>query len=78
MLGAVEQASRSVHARMSWFLKNSEGVVVRHRQLEGDNSRLMRSNRVNFNEIGLDIFLLGIQDRIEQALFSLCGGQNAV
>ncbi|KAM3920320.1 uncharacterized protein RB166_014717, partial [Leptodactylus fuscus] len=71
---AVERARRTVNARLSRFVRSKGWVVVRHRQLEGDNRRLMRADGVHLNEIGLDIFLSGLQDGVEQALFLLGGG----
>lgn len=75
---AVERARRTVNARMARFIRSRGGVVVRHRQLEGDNRRLMLRDGVHLNDIGLDIFLSGLQDGVEQALFLLRGGQCAV
>lgn len=76
--GAVERAHRTVNARMARFIQSRDGVVVRHRQLEGDNRMLMRRDGVHLNDIGLDIFLSGLQDGVEQALFLLCGGRCTV
>ncbi|KAM3936568.1 uncharacterized protein RB166_008366 [Leptodactylus fuscus] len=75
---AVEKARRTVNARLSRFVRSKGWVVVRHRQLEGDNRRLMRSDGVHLNDIGLDIFLSGLQDGVEQALFLLGGGRSPV
>lgn len=75
---AVDRARRTVNARMARFIRSRGGVVVRHRQLEGDNRRLMRRDGVHLNDIGLDIFLSGLQDGVEQAMFLLGGGQNPV
>lgn len=66
-----------VNARMARFVRNRGGVVVRHWHLEGDNSRLMRADGVHLTDIGLDIFLSGIQDGVKQALFILGGGRSA-
>ncbi|XP_044124736.1 uncharacterized protein LOC122919648 [Bufo gargarizans] len=76
--GSVERARRSVNARISRFVRSRGGVVIRHYQLEGDNQRLMRPDGVHLNDIGLDIFLSGLQDGVEQALFLLGGGRSAV
>lgn len=54
------------------------GVVVRHRQLEGNNWRLMLVYGVHLNDIWLDIFLSGLQDGVDQAMFLLGGGKNGV
>ncbi|KAM3923058.1 uncharacterized protein RB166_012151 [Leptodactylus fuscus] len=74
---AVEKSRRTINARLARFVRSKGGVVVRHRQLEGDNRRLMRPDGVHLNEIGLDIFLSGLQDGVEQALFRLGGGVGA-
>ncbi|XP_044130444.1 uncharacterized protein LOC122923654 [Bufo gargarizans] len=75
---AVERCRRTINARISRFVRSRGGVVVRHRQLEGDNRSLMRPDGVHLNEIGLDIFLSGIQDGVEQAMFLLGGGRSPV
>ncbi|KAM3926882.1 uncharacterized protein RB166_009719 [Leptodactylus fuscus] len=75
---SAERCRRSVNSRMARFVRSRGGVVVRHRQLEGDNSRLLREDGVHPNDIGLDIFLSGLQDGIEQALFLLGGGRHPV
>ncbi|KAM4025867.1 uncharacterized protein ACNLHF_026304 [Anomaloglossus baeobatrachus] len=75
---AVERSRRTLNARMSRFVRFKGGVVVRHRQLEGDNSSLMLPDGVHLSDIGLDIFLSGLQDGIEQALLLMGGGRSAV
>ncbi|KAM3926878.1 uncharacterized protein RB166_009715 [Leptodactylus fuscus] len=73
-----ERSRRAINSHMARFVRSRGGVVVRHRQLEGNNSGLLRSDGVHLNDIGLDIFLSGIQDGIEQALFLLGGGRCPV
>ncbi|KAG8442193.1 hypothetical protein GDO86_004498 [Hymenochirus boettgeri] len=75
---AIERARRVVNTRISRFVRSLGGVVIRHRQLEGDNRSLMRPDGIHLNEIGLDIFLSGLQDGIDQALFLLSGGRSSV
>ncbi|KAM4013588.1 uncharacterized protein ACNLHF_003677 [Anomaloglossus baeobatrachus] len=75
---AVERSRRTLNARMSRFIRFKGGVVVRHRQLEGDNSSLMLPDGVHLSDIGIDIFLPGLQDGIEQALLLMGGGRSAV
>ncbi|XP_044158603.1 uncharacterized protein LOC122944427 isoform X2 [Bufo gargarizans] len=75
---AMERCRRTLNARMSRFVRSKGGVVVRHWQLEGDNSSLMRPDGVHLTEIGLDIFLSGLQDGIEQAFSLLGGGRSPV
>ncbi|XP_056397708.1 uncharacterized protein LOC130293230 [Hyla sarda] len=75
---AIERSRRLVNSRMARFVRQKGGVVVRHRELEGDNRRFMISDGVHLNDIGLDIFLSGLQDGLEQALFLLGGGRSTV
>lgn len=76
--GAMERVRRTFNSRMSRFIRSRAGEVVRHRQLKGDNRGLMRPDGVHLNNIGLDIFLSGIQDGIEQAMFLLSGGRSSL
>lgn len=76
-VGAVDGARRTINARMSRFVRYRGGVVVRHRELEGDNRALLEDDGVHPNPIGLDIFLSGIQDGVERALFLMGGGRRA-
>lgn len=76
-IGAVDGARRTVNARMSRFVRYRGGVVVRHRELEGDNRALLDVDGVHPNPIGLDIFLSGLQDGVERALFLMGGGRRA-
>lgn len=52
---AVERARRTLNTRILDLF--TRGVVVKHRQLEDNNSCLMRADEVHLNEIGLYIFL---------------------
>lgn len=76
-MGSIEGALRMVNSRMSRFVWYRGGVVVRHRELEGDRS-LLEDDGVYPNPIGLDIFLLGLRDGVEQALFLMGGGRSAM
>ncbi|CAJ0952488.1 unnamed protein product [Ranitomeya imitator] len=60
----VEMACRTtIICRVSHFVRSKLGVVIRHRQLEGDNCLMVQD--------GLDIFRSGLQDGDEQPLFLL-------
>lgn len=56
--GAVEQARTTLNTCMSHFVRTRAGVVVHHRQLEGDNRQLMREDRVQLIKLGLIFFFL--------------------
>lgn len=64
----LENLRRKVNAQVSKFVRRIGGVVVRHRDLEGNNTDLLRRDGVHLNEIGMDIFNLGLQRGVEQAL----------
>ncbi|KAM3917711.1 uncharacterized protein RB166_016656 [Leptodactylus fuscus] len=69
---AMEKVRKTVNAQLARFVRSKGGVVVRHRELEGDNSQLMKSDGVNLNDAGMEIFLSGLQEGIVEAL-SLLG-----
>ncbi|KAM3913279.1 uncharacterized protein RB166_018585 [Leptodactylus fuscus] len=71
---ALERTRKALNRVVSHHIQTLGGGVVRHYQLEGDNRMLLRKDGVHLNDIGLDIFLSGIQDGIERALFLLGGG----
>ncbi|XP_044160334.1 nuclear factor 7, brain-like isoform X1 [Bufo gargarizans] len=71
----IERARRLLNMRVSRHVRSKGGVVIRHRQLEGDNSELMLQDGVLLNDNGLDIFLSGLQNAVERALILL--GQSS-
>lgn len=75
---AVERARRNINARMARFVRSRDWVVIRHRQLEGDNRQFMMPDGVHLEGNGLEIFLSGLRTGIEQALFLLVGGRSSV
>lgn len=75
----IEKARRVLNSRLSRYVRSRGGVVIRHRQLEGDNRQLMMQDGIHLNDDGMDIFLLGLQDAIERALvFLLDKGRSSV
>lgn len=64
----LEHFRRKVNAQVAKFVRQIGGIVVRHRDLEGDNRDLLCSDGVHLNDIGMDIFNLGLQRGVEQAL----------
>ncbi|KAM4051241.1 uncharacterized protein ACNLHF_022280 [Anomaloglossus baeobatrachus] len=75
---AIERSRRKINARMAKFLRGTCGIVVRHHQLEGDNSTFLRSDGVHLTDIGQDILLSGIQHGVDQALKVMGGGRSPV
>ncbi|KAM4020115.1 uncharacterized protein ACNLHF_000667 isoform 2-T2 [Anomaloglossus baeobatrachus] len=70
---SIERTRKTLNTRMARYVRFHSGVVIRHRQLEGDNRHLIMQDGVHLTDAGLDIFLSGLQEGIEQAL-SLLGG----
>lgn len=61
----IERSRRALNTRVSRLIRAWSGEVVRHMQLEGDNRALTRRDGVQLSDIGLDIFLSGLQDGVE-------------
>ncbi|XP_069592258.1 uncharacterized protein [Ranitomeya imitator] len=75
---AIENARKRINTKMSKFVRENYGIVVRHQELEGNNFALLRPDGIHLTDIGLDIFLEGLRDGVEQALMMLCGGRSPV
>lgn len=58
------------------FMPSVGGSSYRHIDLEGDSSSLFRSDNIHFNDIGLDIFNIGLQNAVELAM--VVGGASRV
>lgn len=74
----MERARRSINARVSRFIRAQNGVVVRHRQLEGVNDRYMAPDGVHLNGDGIEVFLAGIREGVRMALSIVGGGRRPV
>lgn len=74
---AIERIRRRVNHAVSRYVRSLGGFVVRHRELEGENAALMRRDGVHLTPVGLDIFNLGLQSGVEQAL-SAGGSQPGI
>ncbi|XP_071987819.1 uncharacterized protein [Engystomops pustulosus] len=77
-MSAVEKSRRLLNTRVSRYIRSLGGMSIRNRQLEGDNRALLLSDGVHLNEAGLDIFLSGLQEGVEQALQLLTSKANQV
>ncbi|XP_071979829.1 uncharacterized protein [Engystomops pustulosus] len=75
-VAAIKRGRRLLNTRVSRFVTERGGVVVRHRELEGDNRGLLLPDGVHLSDIGLDIFLSDLQDGIDRALQLLLGGRS--
>ncbi|XP_056426231.1 uncharacterized protein LOC130367675 [Hyla sarda] len=75
---AIERSRRLVNSRMARFVRSKGGIVVRHRELEGDNRQFMIPDGIHLNDTGFEIFLSGLKDGLEQALLLLGGSRSTV
>ncbi|XP_073431917.1 uncharacterized protein [Dendrobates tinctorius] len=75
---AIDKSRRKINSKMAKFVKENFGIVVHHHNLEENISPLLRPDGVHLTDIGLDMFLLNLQDGVEQALMMLCGGRSPV
>ncbi|XP_066462230.1 uncharacterized protein [Eleutherodactylus coqui] len=75
--GGIERARKGANLKMSQLMPVIGGVAVRHWELEGQNAHLLKEDGENLNEVGLDIFLSGLQDGLEAALVLAEGRRTA-
>ncbi|KAG9482595.1 hypothetical protein GDO78_011331 [Eleutherodactylus coqui] len=75
--GGIERARKGANLKMSQLMPLIGGVAVRHWELEGQNAHLLKEDGENLNEVGLDIFLSGLQDGLEAALVLAEGRRTA-
>lgn len=64
----LNRARAKLNRAISRFIARNGGLVIRHRELEEADQALITTDGVHLNEIGLDIWTLGIRDGIERAL----------
>lgn len=64
----VDRARIKVNKEVSRFFVKNGGLAVRHRELEVDTWRYLRSDGVHLNEVGTDLWSLGLQEGIQRGL----------
>lgn len=64
----VDRARVKVNKEVSRFVMRNGGVTIRHRELEVDTWRYLRSDGVHLTEVGTDLWALGLQDGVQRAL----------
>lgn len=64
----VDRARVKVNKEVSRFVIRNGSVAIRHRELEVDTRRYVRSDGVHLNEVGTDLWALGLQEGIQRAL----------
>lgn len=64
----LNRASVKINKEVVRFIVCNGGFVVRHRELEVDTLRYLRSDSVHLNSLGTDFWFLGLQDGVQRAL----------
>lgn len=65
----LNKARIKINKEMRRFVMCNGGFVVRHHDLKVDTWRYLQSYGVHLNAIGTDLWILGIQDGIQKALY---------
>ncbi|KAM4023859.1 uncharacterized protein ACNLHF_024805 [Anomaloglossus baeobatrachus] len=63
----VNKARAQVNRVVARFMTRNGGLVVRHRELEPATWQFRRGDGVHLNDIGADLWALGLQDGVERA-----------
>ncbi|KAM4045532.1 uncharacterized protein ACNLHF_009390 [Anomaloglossus baeobatrachus] len=63
----VNKARAQVNRVVALFMTRNGGLVVRHRELEPATWQFRRGDGVHLNDIGADLWALGLQDGVERA-----------
>ena len=66
--GGINRARRQVNRDVGRFMGKNGGLVIRHMKLEEETWRYLRRDRVHLTDVGIDMWVLGIQDGIQRAL----------
>ncbi|XP_040183677.1 uncharacterized protein LOC120916805 [Rana temporaria] len=64
----VNKARVKVNKEVGRFVVRNGGLVVRHRELEEETWRFLRSDGVHLNPIGIDLWALGLEEGVRRAL----------
>lgn len=65
---ALNKARKKVNRAVSKFVGRNGGLFVRHPELEVDTWRYLRGDGVHLNDVGTDLWCLGLQEGIQRAL----------
>ncbi|XP_069832586.1 uncharacterized protein [Dendropsophus ebraccatus] len=64
----INRARAKLNKEVGRFVRRNGGIVVRHRDLEGASPELMDSDGVHLNDVGMDLWMLGLHGGLEMAL----------
>lgn len=67
-VAGLNRARVKVNKAVAKFFVRNGGLAVRHRELEEETWRFLRSDGVHLNAIGIDLWQLGLQDGVQRAV----------
>ncbi|OCT67044.1 hypothetical protein XELAEV_18038326mg [Xenopus laevis] len=73
-MAAMERSRQKLNKLLSAFIRQSGGIVVRHKVLESRLPGYFSADEVHLSAVGTDIFNLDLSDGIERALLLMGGG----
>lgn len=65
----VNRARREINREVSKFMVKNGGLAIRHLELEFETWRYLRRDGVHLNDVGIDLWALGLQDGIQRAIW---------
>ncbi|XP_040176798.1 polysialoglycoprotein-like [Rana temporaria] len=64
----VNRARRKINRNVGRFVLRNGGLVVRHPELEVDTWRYLRSDGVHLTDVGIDMWVLRLEEGVQQAM----------
>lgn len=64
----VSRARRKINRDVSKFMVRHGGLAIRHVELEFEKWRYLRADGVYLHEVGIDMWVFGLQEGIQRAL----------
>ena len=67
-VAGINRARRKINRDVAKFVVRNGGLVVRHMELEEETWRYLRGDGVHLSPVGIDMWVLGLQDGIQRAI----------
>lgn len=68
LVNKVDKACVKVNKEVGKFVTRNGGIIIRHRELEGNTWRYIWSDGVHLNAVRIDLWALGLKEEILRAL----------
>ena len=72
----INRARKKINNEISKFIVKRGGLAVRYFELEQDTWRYLRRDGVHLTDVGIDMWVLGLQDGVQRALRVWRGSQE--